>query len=479
MFFDNYRTRKKLETKRLEFEINQLDQLTKVHEARYALNDDNDFHQWIQNGVGMMDGMGMSNENHYSMLDTVFNKFHNDLFCKSIVNNLAKFILGKGPTIKPKDDNKMVVEVWEDFRVSNMWNLKEKEMVRRTFRDGELFIRKFIDEKTGECKVRFLRAQIIKNPKDMRRINQDENVTFGIGTDPSDVEDIKTYYLCNQDGNLIDAVSAEQIIHIKIISDSDMKRGISFLYTALPMIKKYHDWLEDRIVLNKVRSAIALIRKVEGSQSAIQSIRDAQQSQYQDSDRKKQQTMSRGTVLTASQGISYDMLSPKINAPDVKDDGRAMLLAVAAGIGQPEMFFTADYSNANYSSSMVAQNPFVREIEDWQDFFTFYYQMLFKNIVDANIKYGKLPKDTDTKCTIEWPPLILADIEKNNKAREIQHRNKIISKKTWQLKEALDPDMEEKNMEEEQGKDIYSQPFNLPTSPTNQWGSYNEDEEKE
>ena len=121
------------------------------------------------------------------------------------------------------------------------------------------------------------------------------------------------------------------------------------------------------------------------------------------------------------------MLSPKINAPDVKDDGRAMLLAVAAGSGMPEMVVTADYSNANYSSTFVAQNPFVREIEDWQDFFKIFDKILFKAVIQ-NAKRGLIPDKESEKCLIEYPPLILADIKKNNEARQVQYRNKILSK---------------------------------------------------
>jgi len=176
-------------------------------------------------------------------------------------------------------------------------------------------------------------------------------------------------------------------------------------------------------------------------------------------------------VLTASKGISYSMLSPNINATDVRDDGRAILLAVAAGCGFPEMFLTADYSNANYSSTMVAQNPFVREIEDWQDLFEdSLYREVFARVIAHAKRYGSVPHGESEDCSVEWPPLILANITQNNQAREIQHRNKIISKKTWQQKEGLDPVTEELNLLDEQNKDIYKG-FNMPEAPANQWGT--------
>ena len=318
--------------------------------------------------------------------------------------------------------------------------------------------------------VRFLRANNIKNPINDKDLNPGENVTFGIGTNPNDIEDVKTYYYCGSNGK-VEKIPAEEMIHIKILTDSDVKRGISFLLVSMGMIRKYSEWLDDRVVLNQVRSAIALIKNIEGNASTVESLRSAQQTEHKDTDRNRQKAMRRGTVITASKGIKYEMLSPKINAPDVKDDGRAMLLAVAAGSGMPEMVVTADYSNANYSSSMVAQNPFVREIEDWQDFFKVYDKILFAEVMRNAKDNGPIPENESEECIVEYPPLILADIKKNNEAREIQHRNKILSKKTWQEKEGLDPDVEENNMEEEQTKDIYKVPFNMPLAPVNQFGS--------
>lgn len=475
-------TKKKLEQAKLELELQEVEYATNMikmmnnSEAQRLAQPDPDDHLWIQHGSEMAGGKESAYD-HYAMLDKVYDLYTLDLYSRAIVRNLSKFVLGRGAIVKPNSDNGKVLEVWNDFTEQNMWQIKEKEMVRRTFRDGELFCRFFVDDSTGDIAIRFVRAQSIRNPEDNRKHNAGENVSFGIGTDPEDVENVKTYYQCGSDGNLLHKVDASEIMHIKILTDSDVKRGMSFLLVAMKMLKKYGEWLDDRFRLNKVRSAIALIRKVEGTAGTVESLRDKYKSIYQDADKNKQQAFRSGTVLTASGGVSYEMLAPKINAPDVKDDGRAMLLSVAAGVGFPEMFLTADFANANYSSSLVAQNPFVREIEDWQDFFAVYYKQIFKRVIEASMKYGDLPENENADCTVEFPPLILADIFKNNQAREIQSRNKIISHKTWQLKEGLDPEEERRNIEEEQAMDIYKQPFDLPIAPTNQWGSLNEDEE--
>lgn len=474
------RLEKKLAVEKLKADINMAKIANKtfqnVSEAQKIVTGDEDEGMWIKTGSSgsIEDILGYD---HYDMLDRAYNAWLKNLFARAIVRNLSKFVLGKGPRIIHKSDNDKVKEYWKRFVKENKWNLKEKELVKRTFRDGEIFIRKYIQ---GDMlQLRFVRAQKIKNPIDTK-YSKVSGLSLGIKTDPKDVETIISYYLCDKHGNLDEVVKAEEMIHIKILADSDVKRGISFLLVSLPMLAKYASWLEDRIVLNKVRSAIALIRKVSGTQSAVESIRDKYRSEYADDDRYKVQAPDRGTIITASKGIDYEMLSPNINATDVKDDGRAMLLAVAAGCGFPEMYLTADYSNANYSSSVVAQNPFVREVEDWQDFFeSCYVKPIYEAVIQTGKAKGGLPENEPEECEVEWPPLIMADIEKNNKAREIQRRNKIISNRTWMTKEGLDPEIEENNMRDEQSNDVYSQPFNMPLAPTNQFGADMSDDDLE
>jgi len=485
---EGFRTRRSLKIQQDKFELARIElateQLSNIFKkeadpSQRPVPTEPGDSNWIMIGAESGDISDVTGYNHYEMLAVAYKAFATNLYAKAIVRNLSKFVLGKGPTIKPDSENEKVKDTWDNFAKMNKWSLREKELVKRVFRDGEIFIRRFVDKNNGDVKIRFMRAEKIRNPVKEGDLRAGEQVTFGIGTDPNDVEDVRTYYHCDAEGNLIEAIEADEIIHIKIFVDSDVKRGMSALLTALPMIAKYLNWLDDRIILNKVRSAIALIKTVKGTSNTVESLREAQMAQHQSADRNKQQAFAAGTVITASEGIEYEMVSPNINAPDVKDDGRAMLLAVAAGCGMPEMMLTADYSNANYSSSVTAQNPFVREIEDWQDFFGWYYNEIFVWVISAGKDYGEIPKDEEEGCALEWPPLILADIMKNNQARKIQHESKILSRKTWRHKEGLNSEEEEQNIIEEDGMDIYKVPFNLPIAPANQWGAIDEGNESE
>jgi hypothetical protein len=206
-------------------------------------------------------------------------------------------------------------------------------------------------------------------------------------------------------------IPASDIVHIKLNVDANVKRGRTTLEPVLRYLKMYDEWVKDRMVLNKVRSSIALVRQVEGTAAQIEQIRNrGKATSNQFAGANKQRMLQPGSILTPGPGVKYEMLSPNINAADAKDDGKNILLAVAAGIGFPEMFLTADYSNANYSSTLIAQNPLVREFEDWQDFFDIFFQDLIQDILAIGKNHGDLSPD-ETLLELVWPPLIHRDLK--------------------------------------------------------------------
>jgi len=480
--FEIIKTKRKLRAASLKYELIELETATKMlTEARNSIIRDEDENDW--NLLGQA-GRGIVEEaDHNTILRGVFKLYHDNTHARAIVRSLVKFTLGKGPKIDPDAENEKVNEVWEDFRRQNKFNWREKEIATRLFRDGEVFLRLFREKspnQNGDVKIRFIRATQISKPT--RGVGGGKKFgneySFGIKTEPEDVETPVSYTRCDSDGNFKEEIKAEEIIHLKVFSDSDQKRGVSVLRVCSKRLKQYDEWLEDRIVLNKVRSAIALVRTVEGSASKVKEIRNENLSDNLSSSKKKVKAPPRGTIITASKGIEYNMLSPNINASDVAEDGRSMLLSIAAGVGMPEMIFTGDYSNANYASSLIAQNPFVREIEEWQDYFTGFYEDLFEIVIQNKIDHGDLPKETETTCRVEFPPMIAADIDKLAKAFEILFKYKIVSKKTWRGKMGLDDEIEKGNLDGEEGDEVYppgtpggQSPFNLPMSPINQFGA--------
>src|SRR3990172_8714761 len=91
------------------------------------------------------------------------------------------------------------VQAWLDrFLEVNRWRLRQQEIVRRMDRDGEAFLRFFVDL-DGMTRIRFVEPEQISTPA---HLSNRTAASFGILTEPDDVETVLGYYV---DGELVDA----------------------------------------------------------------------------------------------------------------------------------------------------------------------------------------------------------------------------------------------------------------------------------
>lgn len=322
-----------------------------------------------------------------------------DPHAHGILRTMDNYIMGKGLTLQPKADDPMVWYIWRDFATAdrNKWTLKQFEIVHRSFRDGEVFIRIFHKDDqgnpTGKSTIRFLDPLLIRHPTEGTGKMDDEpnqSIKNGVVTDPEDVEDVKSYQYMNlADRSKFTTIPAEEVIHIKLNADSDQKRGEPGIQSILVYFRHYEQWIENRILLNKMRTAIVMIKKVEGTPTEVANMsRTLPTATRQIANETKKKNFRGGTVITEGPGVTYRMESPNINASDVKEDGRNIILAMASGMNMPEYIF-GDASNANYASTMIAESPFVKMIQFFQVFFEFHFAALYKKVLQNAVK-GKL-----------------------------------------------------------------------------------------
>lgn len=354
------------------------------------------------------------------------------------IRNLVKFIIGQGSIVDfhEKDDKNLtdLISVWNTFSIQNKWKLKQREIVTRFFRDGETFIRRF-STKNG-IQIRFIDPELIPQMD-------------GIQTDPKDAETAVKYNVQTSGGNS-ETIDAKDILHLKCDVDANVKRGLPILWAAMPYIQKYDNWLDARMVLNIIRTSVALVRKVQGSPTDILRLRSNQQSQKNTTKENDKTKMLRpGTILTGSPGIDYQMLSPNLDARDAAMDGRTIELKIASVAGFPDIFVTSDYQNSNFASTVVAQNPAVREFEDWQMVFSEGFSVIVEWVLQDAIEKGEISSSMDLTYDIAFPPLLRRDLGQETSAYEKMFDKKAISRRTWMLKAGLDPDKEMKLMEEE------------------------------
>jgi capsid protein len=396
------------------------------------------------------------------------------------LSTLERFVVGEGPTITVEHDSAEVAkaaDAWlTEFRRWNRWDLLEDELPMRTWRDGESFVRRFdapperlaaqkvterlarlgfvVDEEESERPpegmifLRFMEPEHVSDPHG--------DITHGIVTAAADVETVLGY-CWSPDGKAIkEVVPAPDVLHTKTRVDNNVKRGRSVLEPLLKRIKQYEDWLSYRITLNLMRTAVVLVKTINGSPGQIAGIRDQQQKQREDSpgSSKQLQMLKPGTTVHASPGVSYEFKNPQIQATDAKEDGRAILLTLAAATGMAEYMFTGDASNSNYSSTMVSESPSVREFQSWQDFYTPAYVQLHRWALVAGARAGAIKglSEEDAKrvaINVAWPPLIARDELEHAQANKVRRDAGALSLEGLARDEGIDWTVEKARLEAE------------------------------
>jgi len=395
-----------------------------------------------------------SESEHLNMQEQAKNLFYKNPLARGIIRLTVNFVIGSKCSISPVDTEPIICDFWNKFAVANKFDLKLKEILRRILRDGEIFIRVFYTNDVDvPIKIRFI------DPKEIKS----DFFSYGIETNPNDVEDVKFYHRSYSINNVEykEKIPANEIIHYKYNVDSNEKRGMSFFVGIAKDIVSYRNWLDDRIHLNKLRSMFALIGKP--LQSSVTSTKDLfTDSSYLDSSGtsfKKNEIKPGAAIL--SKGIEWDFKSPNLQAWDTRYDGRAILLMIAAGSGGlPEYMVTGDASNSNYSSTLVSESPGVKLFESFQDILEKIICNLYFDVISYGIKLNYLPKkttqniynkdntstskfiETNKTCNITFPILIHRNLLQDTKAIEIQMNLGILSKKTASAELGRDYDKE-------------------------------------
>jgi len=269
--------------------------------------------------------------------------YYRNPHARNVIRLFEKYVVGRGFQISPMSTLEQVQEVWDEFWKVNKMDIRKKEIVRRVMRDGELFLRYFT--KDGGLVIRFMNPDKINDPDNEDKIKG--ICSHGIETDKDDIENVLAYWYKGE------RIEAGEIEHSKILVDSDVKRGRSILEIIAPLLTLYNGWIKDRMKLNKVRSAIGLVKIVSGSPTQAANVATADRIATKGKlapDKTSYHRAPEGvSVFTSNKGVEYKMLTPNLQASDVQKDGRALLLSAAAGVGMPEFMFSSDASNGSYA----------------------------------------------------------------------------------------------------------------------------------
>ena len=319
----------------------------------------------------------------------------------AIIEQTTSFVLGEG--IKVSANNKKVQQVIDAF-----WNNPDNRMDERVYSlctelslYGEQFIHFFVNQYDGTVVIRqidpSLIDQIETDVEDVekalryhrRPIGQVMSATSG---DPPPVT--ITQMETDNQGTWFGA--GDEVLHVAINKVSNAKRGHSDLATLLPWLRRYKDWLTDRVRINKYKSAFLWDVALTGADAKTIARKKMEYSYPPEP----------GSVLIHNEAEQWKAVQPNINAMDAKEDGRAIKMMVAVGATLPEHFLS-DGDQGNRATAAEMSLPTLLKFKRRQRVIKYMLERIIDRVILEAQNAGKLGKGTrvDTSYEITFPEI--------------------------------------------------------------------------
>lgn len=365
--------------------------------------------------------------------------------------NRVSYIVGRGHTYRATNKKDAtapaalaasVQAFLDEFLRINRWHSRQPEIVRRRDRDGEVFLRLFTAP-DGMTRLRFVEPGNVTTPPHW---HSDPAASFGIRTEPDDVETPLAYFIDGEE------VAAADIQHRKGNVDVNVKRGLPLFYPVRKNLRRAEKLLRNMSVVAEIQSAIALIRRHQvGTHSGVQRFVAEQADASAQSAAGGTVThfarYAPGTIIDAQAGVEYEFPAAAIDAGKYVTVLQAELRAIASRLVMPEFMLTSDASNANYSSTLVAEGPAVRMFQRLQAEQIADDLELLWRVIERAVAAGRLDSDALVSVEIQVAPpsLVVRDPLEEARVRAIEYQHGLLSPQTWSQLSGLDYDQEQMN----------------------------------
>lgn len=341
------------------------------------------------------------------------------------------YTFGRGLTWHARDDRTAAVlqAFWDDTdnalvaRAQGQWEICERLLIA-----GEVFPALFVNERSGAVKVSLIDCLeiqlILTDAEDARRVLGYQRVwtqaAFDFETGGYTVSGIRTDYYpdwhCRKFASTMDSEEPNggtRVYLTQIKVNSHGQRGLPPFYAALPWIKAYKGFQEDRATLNLALATWAFKAKVKGNQKQVARVAGqlgrATLGRYGSVSADRERAEGAQTLIE-NDSITLDQIKVDSGAANAYQDGRMLRQQVAAAVGITEPDLTGDPSPGNLASLTAMAGPQVKGFEAWQQLFRDFYKDLFNFVLDQAARAGVLPNDADRTFELDFPPIITEDL---------------------------------------------------------------------
>ncbi len=298
---------------------------------------------------------------------------------RRIVQLTTDYVVGDGITIYSDLEavNDFVHRFWTHPK--NRVSLRLYPMCDELTRSGELFAVLSTNPADGMSYIRFVPAS---------RINR-------IESDPDDLERELRYHELTRDDPLDGRWwssphephnSKPVMLHYAINRPVGAVRGEGDLTPILPWLRRYREWLEDRVRVNRFKNAFLW----------TVTLRNARPGDIERKRHEYSRPPAPGSVIVADENETWTPIAPHLEASAAEADGKALRLMVAAGAGIP-LHFLSEGESATKATAAEMGNPTFRHYYHRQLFFVEMVKDLVRTAYERAAAIGKVRPYGDLK----------------------------------------------------------------------------------
>lgn len=319
----------------------------------------------------------------------------------AIIEMTTSFVLGKGIVIAAADAQvqQVLMDFWRD--PSNHMDDRVYALCTELSLYGEQFIRFFVNKYDGRVQIRqidpSLIDQIETDPEDIETPLRFHRRPIGpSATLPGTIPVVAPIDNYNPDGVWYNAGS--EIMQFAINKVSNAKRGKSDLATLLPWLRRYKDWLTDRVRINKYKGAFLWDVQLTGADRKTIERKRAEYSYPPEP----------GSVIIHNESEKWSAVKPEISAGDAANDGRAIKLMVAVGALLPEHYLS-DGDGPTKATASEMSLPTILKFQRRQYIMRNMLRAILDRVIQEATRARRLPETIDTGYDIQFPEIEVAD----------------------------------------------------------------------
>jgi len=288
-------------------------------------------------------------------LEGALQAWRKNFLIRRIVNLCTSYVVGNGITVTSKDP-----DVNEFIRT--FWNHPKNHIARRLgpmcnelTRAGELFPVLFTNKVDGMSYLRFVPASQIR---DIETAQEDYETELRYGQIQRDTVETKWWIGPDHPTAYKPRYHklAPLMLHFAVNRPIGATRGEGDLGPILPWAKRYSEWLKDRVRLNRQRTRQGVFDVEIPDDTLVKE--------------KRQQLRTKNPIQHGIYVHGPDektaMHNLEIKADDVKDDGRALRLAIATGANTAPQYL-GEGTATNYATAKEMGEPVARFYTDRQN----------------------------------------------------------------------------------------------------------------